>query len=1222
MFGARPKDGWWDRPAPSEQNSTQNPSWLWSFLSPQAVPKLAYSPPRPQYFEISAEVVETDGFRSAEERLLEGLAVIKTQEALMALLADLSIDLTRKPHLAQKMLRHILAHKWDREQLAEFLLEPRTNPSGSGNHTYLFQNFQEHQSVVLWLIQRKVCFKAAQLGLLDVGDLRTILLLAPSLRLDMRVDHSGGAATSQYDFAWASFSKDLLSAAKASKVISLNDLGQSFATQWCQVIENQEFQPDMPQLLLQLYEFMGHPGRIGLQQTLRRSIQAINIGSLCHLPMLVDFALSKPGSNFSKVLLPVTEGFVADVKTTPSFLEDHVHDEETEHFRQALATTVLRYRENCRSALYRPVDKIESSVRRLQNIGDNAEDYRIARSSPELHRPPSDLEKWYAFLSILNTPSFSSFKLHQGFFGMRLRNKQSNLQEKQTFIIKLWISTALSEHDYKAVENLGKVSVPKFLQLLSPSSGDNTQDMLVGLLVALRGLPLPAKHHVLRRTSYFSRGLLVVKRNYADLLKCMDDLQDGQILSLHDDRHYRMAQFHFPALLTKVVESMNADMTRFEATCRTLIRETKEGPGIVYRLLKHNRSMQFALGRLATLSFSYPFRWNNEGAAQEQAVGNYSYNQVIDMINNFAMECAKSPLLSPRKALRDVFFFYQLLHRYRAPIKPAILEALWVAGVMRYSGASSMTVVSWLHERIVQYMGKEIAKAYLDRTILYDRDTKRMAAIRDRIVEQEWKLQRTECSLRSLYELQPTGILSAELESMDFGAMGSSLAQEDGASISAHADSFEVSSQNSSFNVTARQGQSNQYLLFRPMQMVSEGETVTDTAPEYFIKHLDLPSKVTDGTNIKVVSSETPNCKAKPVDHCDEQLQASQASESLQHGTMVVKAGRPYPLSTSGKSHETEKHNQTTKSEVQPKSMPQQLVNSTYCAPQQFDTSKSKQMTTVSLMPGPDASVITLSPKQEPTEVRLLPDISKINTPMCTPEQPQQKNNGAPHCVLPGLDALESKTLTHAGQELRSKDFTVTPDSKLESTKPETGEKPPHLQSCSTASLVTLPSHPILRLLPQAERKVTSKLFATSDPKPAVPFSLAAGLPLSQALIDHQTFTPAPPSSAEEYVPLPIQPVIPISNNDFFSIKASQSPGRMIRKKRATLVRYHEVMCVRKLEHDLPGSNLDVPIAEEDKYAGYRERIKARIVHEARLRQRLGGVEVGGGKEGKGGPKG
>ena len=81
----------------------------------------------------------------------------------------------------------------------------------------------------------------------------------------------------------------------------------------------------------------------------------------------------------------------------------------------------------------------------------------------------------------------------------------------------------------------------------------------------------------------------------------------------------------------------------------------------------------------------------------------------LGLIHKLALAFAVSPAIHQRQALRKVYWCYQFLHRYGAPIQPSLTKALWYAAVVRRSdtgpGPYHKRVYHWVMRAVQRVEG-------------------------------------------------------------------------------------------------------------------------------------------------------------------------------------------------------------------------------------------------------------------------------------------------------------------------------------------------------------------------------------------------------------------------------------------------------------------------------------------------------------------------------------
>jgi hypothetical protein len=188
---------------------------------------------------------------------------------------------------------------------------------------------------------------------------------------------------------------------------------------------------------------------------------------------------------------------------------------------------------------------------------------------------------------------------------------------------------------------------------------------------------------------------------------------------LQDDKTYLHALHYLNDPLKQLAESVNKDIAGFAGIVLPLIARDKLSLRIVTRLLKHNNMFHFALVNYWSLHSgmdtngaklsdpSTSVSRLTELAVLLKASGDKNFHEsVLNFMHDLAIAFAFSPALSNRQALRKVFWCFNFLHRYGAPIHSPITKALWYAGVTRCEGGgTARRVVLWLLRKVREVEG-------------------------------------------------------------------------------------------------------------------------------------------------------------------------------------------------------------------------------------------------------------------------------------------------------------------------------------------------------------------------------------------------------------------------------------------------------------------------------------------------------------------------------------
>jgi hypothetical protein len=219
----------------------------------------------------------------------------------------------------------------------------------------------------------------------------------------------------------------------------------------------------------------------------------------------------------------------------------------------------------------------------------------------------------------------------------------------------------------------------------------------------------------------------------------------GKFSLLQNDRDYEHFRINFNDALVELAESVNHDLNSFLHVFRHYIETDESAFRIIVRILKHNLALH------NTLSQSWPtriaqdraiFEAPNQLTAQQEyytadvdqrspsanhiaapletdtlrrARGSQNNPQldprkVLDLVNHLAISFATSPVITPRQAVRKVYWCFEMLHRYGAPIESPITRALWHAGVSRQGkSGTATTLLRWIVQQVRNVEGDNVA---------------------------------------------------------------------------------------------------------------------------------------------------------------------------------------------------------------------------------------------------------------------------------------------------------------------------------------------------------------------------------------------------------------------------------------------------------------------------------------------------------------------------------
>jgi len=696
LFGFPSQAEWWKPPVPMDQ-AQQQPVFFWP------LPAWTPSPEPESQTRVPSTIVQTGReeriARSAErprtsdevlsKRLL-GMQV-KTLEALMGVLEELNVDLARKPHLARRILNNMTKKKWPWEEIAAYLLDPRTNPAGSGNHAHLFTHWRSHTALLNWLVKREVVQRAAGLGLLGVDDLGEIVLLAYEIHPTIFPGNSRAA------FGYA-----LLGAIESSKVLSLMDLEDQCRQEWLGLVRNQPFEASTPQLLWRLWGVSIIDDGLRLQKVVSDSLKTINRSSIHLLSHLVDFLLTMPQDLLHHTIFRCTWGL------RHSLIREHADSKPVDGPR--LPTSLARPGWSLDT---RPLDQADNNTPLSTN--EPSDDHKVDK--------PNEIDMWYEVLASLGTAMPDSFILRQS--GLKewvndgRADGRADQDSRERLVVGLWVLMANtagnSELNTARRSKYQKRALARLIrEQFSADCDERREDILVSILDILRNTSLPKRSKLIKRLKTLTGGFIHAKTSYEGLQEQLASLRARDLPKLSLHLFYISTRFHFPHLLVSVAQSVNKDLARFEQICCEIIRDMPGSLTLVLRLLFHNRELKFALGRAASGMAEDPAssRQVNRASPTDHALGGYTYAQIVGMIEHFAEEYATSTALSDRNAFRKVFWLHMYVQMHCGPLTPRIRRALWHAAAVR-PAKPAYCVVKFVYDIVVDWEGLDVAQKLL-----------------------------------------------------------------------------------------------------------------------------------------------------------------------------------------------------------------------------------------------------------------------------------------------------------------------------------------------------------------------------------------------------------------------------------------------------------------------------------------------------------------------------
>lgn len=693
VMGSVAQSGWWKQSEPTKTSA--KPSFWPIFAGRPHVP-----PPAPVAMPFPAESEATN-----KQRFYEELDRIRTFEELVTQLEQCSIgSISQNPGLAQDIMHSMFKGKWDFGEIEKFLLDPLMNPAGNllFRHTFRqglkskpWQWFARH------LVSMGVPMQAARLGLLCEKDLIAIFFF-----ITKEDEFLFNSRNNSADFLHA-----LLDELEQSGVTDMSSVCNGMLPKLRKLM-GIHFYPSTPLLVSRLSEHIDH--KHTLSDTVICCLGHISENTGPRLRYLVNFILSQPRPQANRMIFQITERLVSQNDDKRSYnlsgLPEEGYPEAS--MRAALIANLEKADDSTMVDRQNSREAIERIFEELASEGSSV-DGTDARKGGDA----TPLQVWYAVLAGVGSNREVPFVAEKRFFKDFIKH-QSFLSRRERILIGFWIAMALSVRNNTSINASGLQLTGQYaLYKYGRECQTQGEDLLASVIMELHHLPLPAKNKLLHRMCSFSGGLLHVKVNYWQLLSLYMLIEKDQHYILRDKTLYKLMKRHYPAMLEKLSESFNSDLAAFEQTARSIISETKGSTKLILRLLAHNSELKFALRHASNV-----IQWNGvrftatttdtRGMMSAKAMGQYSYIDIVNMINNLAWDCARSEMLSPRLAFRFTWWLLMYLHMHRAPVLPTILEAVWHSAVVRNPNIS-YSVVRLLHSYNLEYLGEDGAMSLL-----------------------------------------------------------------------------------------------------------------------------------------------------------------------------------------------------------------------------------------------------------------------------------------------------------------------------------------------------------------------------------------------------------------------------------------------------------------------------------------------------------------------------
>ncbi|RMD43984.1 hypothetical protein DV735_g1140, partial [Chaetothyriales sp. CBS 134920] len=308
---------------------------------------------------------------------------------------------------------------------------------------------------------------------------------------------------------------------------------------------------------------------------------------------------------------------------------------------------------------------------------------------------PDVMSRWGAVVSSLDRISFKRWVVDQSNFYTICSSFSDRLSQQERFLVGVWILVKLCWSDTTATGMSERLSLREAFDQLFPALLRTFNFGADQLKIFTQKLPFEG-------TFAGKLSLLLNREHRTELAPAGIRIAFSNLM---DDHIYRQMLATSVDGLSELGESINVDLSTFAQISRKLIHGDKFAIRVVKRLLKHNLPFKTSLSQAADLRRKYHALLEDEQ--------------------------------------QEVHWCYVFLHRYGAPITPAITRALWHAGVTRYRGnGPAYAQMHWVLKIVSQVEGKGVAGMLLWNSDFRRRREDILRTVADEIVAEEGEGQR------------------------------------------------------------------------------------------------------------------------------------------------------------------------------------------------------------------------------------------------------------------------------------------------------------------------------------------------------------------------------------------------------------------------------------------------------------------------------------------------
>ena len=272
-----------------------------------------------------------------------------------------------------------------------------------------------------------------------------------------------------------------------------------------------------------------------------------------------------------------------------------------------------------------------------------------------------------------------------------LDGHSSTFSNRHQILLRVWVlrnlnmAIASGHHLRQAAPAVAIYNLLRFYDKISGLPHAN--HLLAALVKGIHELDIPPCGLLLAAVEAMARRPMVKgTRRYLGLLEAAETSFTDMFADTHA---YSCTRRHFFPEYDSMIRQIDVASPLFADHAISLARNgTSKSVWLLVRLLRNHTPLKIAISR----SWDTPHpaemalvRWNPEPRTSSCP----DPHACLHLIHGIAFAFAGSENLSPVRAYHLVLWLYQFLMAYNAPVKPAVVRALYHAGVVRYRRAGA-----------------------------------------------------------------------------------------------------------------------------------------------------------------------------------------------------------------------------------------------------------------------------------------------------------------------------------------------------------------------------------------------------------------------------------------------------------------------------------------------------------------------------------------------------